>query len=102
VRPIPDHVVQVSFYWNIMRACNMPLVDKASILYANKEYSFKMPFKEYTVVPSEENLTIYYDDLTALKASKAGGPLPMRVVCSSDASPEAKKCPVCVSCFGCE
>jgi len=100
-RPLPDHTVQIAFYWNILKKAGYPVVDKVSILYVNKEFSFKFPYKEFMIDPQAVDLGIYWDDLAALKASGEGGPLPMRVVCATDSAPEAKKCPVCVTCFGC-
>lgn len=100
VRPMPDHVVQVTFYWYLLKKLGFPVVDRVSILYTNKEFSFKFPYKEYMIKPSiDRTLAPYLEDLTALTAAKEGGPLPMRTMCGSATAPAAKKCPVCVTCF---
>lgn len=98
--PLPDHKVQVALYWSIMREAGIPLVDKVSILYVNKEYSFKFPYKEFMLNPLSVDISPYIDDLDSLKASTDGGPLPPRITCGSNTAPEAKKCSVCVTCFG--
>lgn len=101
VRPQPDHVVQLTFYWHILKANGWRLVDKASILYANKEFSFKLPYKEFLIDPQEPGrLDPYMEDLKAVQDARDGGPLPARTFCSSIDSADAKKCPVCVACFG--
>lgn len=100
VRPMPDHVVQVTFYWYLLKKLGYPVVDRVSILYVNKEFSFKMPYKEYMIEPSvERTLGPYLEDLEALKVARAGGALPPRTMCGTATAPMAKKCPVCVSCF---
>lgn len=101
VRPQPDHVIQIVFYWHILKANGWPLVDKVSILYANKEFSFKLPYKEFLIDPQEPGLLDpYMEDLKAVQDARDGGPLPARTFCQSIDSAEAKKCPVCVACFG--
>lgn len=101
-RPVPDHTVQIALYWTILKRLGIPVVDRVSILYANKEFSFKFPYKEYMIDPQAVDLSPYIEDLEALKAADDGGPLPARVVCGTESAPEAKKCPVCVTCFGCD
>lgn len=100
-RPVPDHVVQVVLYWHILKACGYTVLDRCSILYINKEFSFKLPYKEFLVDPTKVDLSMYWEDLDALKAALAGGELPPRIMCGDDKAPEAKKCPVCVTCFNC-
>ena len=104
VRPLPDHIVQISFYWYLMQLNKMPLANSASILYVNKEYSFKSVYKEFIVnTPSEESLlSSYIEDLVALENFKKNGKLPLRTFCSSINSPDARKCPVCNYCFDAE
>lgn len=99
VRPLPDHMVQIAFYWRILRDAGINVVNRVSILYVNKEFSFKFPYKEFMIDPSAVDLTPYIEDLDALKAAEDGGPLPARVLCSSDRAPEAKKCHMCAACF---
>ena len=98
--PLPDHKVQIALYWSIMKKAGLPLVDRVSVLYVNKEYSFKFPYKEYMIDPLSVDLSPYIEDLEALKAHTEGGALPPRITCGSNTAPEAKKCSVCVTCFG--
>lgn len=101
VRPVPDHIIQIVFYWQILKARGWRLVDKVSILYINKEFSFKMPYKEFLIDPQEPGLLDpYMEDLEAVKIARAGGELPPRTFCANIDSPDAKKCPVSVACFG--
>lgn len=102
VRPVPDHVIQVTFYWHLLQRAGWPLVDKVSILYVNKEFSFKLPYKEFMVDPQRPGiLDPYLEDLRALRVAREGGDLPSRTFCATMDSPGAKKCPVSVTCFGC-
>lgn len=102
-RPLPDHVIQVTFYWHILHRAGWPLVDRCSILYTNKEFSFKNPYKEFLVDPrTEGTLDPYLEDLAAFRAAREGGALPPRSGCASIDSTNAKACPVAVTCFGCE
>lgn len=101
-RPLPDHVVQNTFYWWLMWKDGYSLSDIYSILYANKEYSFKSPYKEFVRVASTTLalLNPYLDDAKVLKEAKEGGKYPPRVTCASPSAPAAKKCEVCSTCFG--
>lgn len=102
-RPVPDHVVQLTFYWNILRRAGWPLVSRCSILYANKEFSFKSPYKEFMIDPQAEGvLDTYLAGLAAFRIAREGGALPPRTFCSTQDSTGAKTCPVSVSCFGCD
>lgn len=101
-RPVPDHVIQSTFYWFLMRKLGYSMVDQLSITYVKKEWSFKWPYKEFIVKPleNEKVLDPFLDDLKALvDARDPGAPLPPRVFCATQDAPEAKKCSVCVSCF---
>jgi hypothetical protein len=100
VRPLPDHKIQVALYWRLMQACNMPVTSGTSILYVNKEMSFKLPYKEFYVPAGDVKLDGYYAELDELNAASDGGPLPRRVCCVSVDSSTAKDCPVRVLCFG--
>lgn len=100
VRPIPDHMVQLAFYWNILKRAGKPVVDRVSLLYVNKEFSFKFPYKEFMFDPAAVDLGVYWEDLENLKIAEAGGELPPRIICGSPTAPDAKKCAVCVTCFG--
>lgn len=100
VRPQPDHVIQVLTYWYLMKQ-HYNVMDEVSILYANKGYVFKLPYKEFTIRPSEVvgRLTEYLDDVRQYAESLGGGGLPDRRLCISPSSAEAKKCTVCAVCF---
>lgn len=99
-RPVPDHVVQVTFYWYLKKKLGFRVMDRVSIIYVNKEFSFKSPYKEFCFKPSMDLLQPYLDDLDLLKAALDGGELPPRVMCRKMDSPDAKQCPVCATCFG--
>lgn len=100
-RPKPDHVLQVLFYWYLMKKLGYSVADQISILYVNKGYVFKSPFKEFIVYPEEviERLDEYIEEAKALKEAREGGPLPPRTVCSSISCKDAKECHVAVTCF---
>lgn len=103
VRPVPDHVIQISFYWHLLHRAGWPLVNRCSILYANKEFSFKLPYKEFLIDPQVPGrLDPYLEDLQAFRDAREGGDLPTRTFCSSIDSAGAKACPVAVTCFGCK
>lgn len=103
VRAEPDHKVQVCWYWDLLKVNKMPVLDKVSVLYVNKEFSFKLPYTEFLIDPKDESiLESYREDLNDYMIATDGGPLPPRVFCGSSTSPHAKKCPVAVTCFGCD
>jgi hypothetical protein len=102
VRPKPEHVIQVLFYWYIMKELGYRLTDRVTILYATKGYLFKgSPFKEYSFNPLEElhRLDDYIEEARELKKAREGGELPARTMCAGENSPEARKCEVCNLCF---
>lgn len=103
VRPKPEHLVQVLFYWYLMRRCGYDVVDSVSVMYITKGYVFKgLPYKEFMFVPSKElkRLDTYLDDARAILLSRETGELPPRVTCVSPSAPEARSCEVCKICFG--
>lgn len=102
VRPIPDHVIQVTFYWHLLHRAGWPLVNRCGVLYTNKEFSFKSPYKEFMVDPMQGRLEPYLKDLQAFKEGREGGDLPARTMCASIDSASTKACPVAVTCFGCD
>lgn len=102
VRPKPEHVIQVLFYWYIMRSLGYRLTDRVTILYATKGYLFKgSPFKEFSILvePELHRLTDYIEEARELKKAREGGKLPARTMCAGENSPEARKCEVCNLCF---
>lgn len=102
-RPLPDHVIQVVFYWHLMRRAGYTLTDKVSIFYVNKEYSYKNPYREFLLdaAAEESRLDPYIEELQRYNAYMRGDidELPLRLCPRIDA-PDAKNCPVRVSCFG--
>ena len=102
-RPKPDHVLQVMFYWALMKRRKYRLTSHPSVLYATKGWMFSGdPFKEFSIdaAREEKRLEPYLEDAKALQVSRAGGELPPRVTCADRMSTEAKKCEVCDACFG--
>lgn len=101
-RAMPDHVIQCLFYWHLMKRARKKITDKISILYVNKEYSFKDPYREFVIdaAAAEHRLADYIEDLKAFRSYVGGngGPLPYRG-CPTIGSPAAKDCSVRVSCF---
>jgi hypothetical protein len=100
-RPDPDHVIQVLFYWYLMRLAGYEVADHVSILYVTKGYKFKGdPYKEFVInAPAQvHKLDIYLADAKALKVAREGGELPKRA-CASSTAPEARKCEACTYCF---
>lgn len=101
VRPDPDHVIQVLFYWYLMRLAGYEVVDHVSILYVTKGYTFRGdPYKEFVIhAPSQvQKLDLYLEDARALKVAREGGALPKRA-CASSTATEARACEACTHCF---
>ncbi len=103
VRPKPEHVLQVLFYWYLMRKLGYRLTDRVSILYVTKNYKFMgSVWKEFMINPEEElhRLDIYLADAYATKASRVDrtAALPSRI-CTGEFTVEAKKCELCQICF---
>lgn len=103
-RPLPDHVIQVLFYWKFARDKNIAVHDKVSILYTQKEYQFHNPYKEFVLQPSKiiSRLDDYVDDartLAAVYADPTNAPLPARLECSSPTLQKAKDCDMSLLCF---
>lgn len=104
-RPIPLHVMQVLFYWYIMKKNGYRMTDVISIVYVSKGYMFKgKPYKEYLInaVSEVHRLEPYLEYARALVAAKNAGPLPQRVTCSGENSPAARKCECAQLCFSME
>ena len=100
-RPKPDHVLQVLFYWYLLKKLGYPVPSQVSILYVTKGFLFKTPYKEFAVFPEKviSRLDEYLEEARALKASRNGGALPMRSHCSARDCKEAKDCHVANLCF---
>lgn len=105
VRPNPDHILQATFYWWLAREKGYQLYDRSSVLYTNKGFNFRSPFKEFQIKPSDHihRLEEYLEEAKALKQARQSkeAKLPSRV-CGTVNSPQAKKCQMCTVCFGVE
>lgn len=100
LRPVPDHKVQVSYYWRLLKQAGMPLLDVTSILYVTKEWTMKNPYKEFLIEqPQETMLEPYVEDAKSFGTYKKTGELPPRLLCPTVDAPAAKKCPVVMQCF---
>lgn len=101
VRPDPEHVIQVVFYWFLMNSLGYRLTNRVSILYVTKGWMFSgSPYKEFTIDAQsmQKRLEPHLEDARALMAAKKGVGLPVRV-CASEQDPKAKKCEACTVCF---
>jgi hypothetical protein len=101
IRPVPDHVLQATFYWKLYKECGFSVYPYVSVLYVKKDWTMKLPYKEFLVdaTSNEKRLDAYFEDLREFKSATEKGELPPRVVCPTDRAPQAKQCPVCVACF---
>lgn len=101
-RAKPDHIIQILFYWWLLREARYNVFDQVSILYVCKDYRFGSPFKEYTIRPSQhiQRLNPYLIDAMAIKEAKNGGALPVRVECGDRSAPKARVCQFATTCFG--
>jgi len=100
-RPLPMHILQIIIYWWLARELGKPIHKQVSVFYVTKGHVFGVPYKEFVIDPVEHihRLDEYIEDAKALKASRNGGRLPVRI-CPTDSSPQAKKCEMCSLCFG--
>lgn len=104
-RAKPDHVIQVIFYWYLLRELGYKVSSVVSIVYATKGFVFKgSPFKEF-VLSAEASLKYiadYIEDAQSLVKYYKTGELPPRIKCSTHKCPNAKQCHVALECFSCE
>lgn len=100
VRPLPQHILQVVFYWWLAVQAKEPVYDQVSIVYVTKGQPRGTPFKEFVLKPADHlhRLDDYIEDAKALVAAKKGGPLPVRI-CDSPEATMAKTCQTCNICF---
>lgn len=104
-RPEPDHLLQLTFYWCLKYRAGVRLMDKASVFYVTKGWKFGKgkPYKEFVIEPLNEmhRLNDMLADAKARIAAAADtrAPLPPRIRCSTEDSPNAKNCPACTVCF---
>lgn len=102
LRPKPEHILQVCFYWKLLKDRGYRVPSQASILYVTKGFNYGKPYKEFVVQVEEHlhRLQPYLDEAKELKLARAGGPLPTRTKCASMDCRSAKECPSSVICFG--
>lgn len=101
-RPLPEHVIQIVFYWAFAQRLGWRLTDRVSIVYTTKGMVFKgAPYKEFTIYPQEHlhRLADYFADAAARKSALLGGALPARTACPSIDCTQAKKCEMASLCF---
>jgi hypothetical protein len=101
-RPQPNHIIQVLFYWWLMREAGKKLHDHVSVLYVCKDFRPRTPYKEFTMNAPEilDRLEPYIAEARVIKEGIHNeGDLPERSVCATEDSSEAKKCEVCSLCF---
>jgi hypothetical protein len=101
VRPLPEHVIQILFYWFLMHRKGYRMANRASVLYATKGWMFSgQPYKEFSIDAQSmlSRLEPYLEDARALKEARGGGALPLRT-CPTEQAPEARKCEACRVCF---
>jgi hypothetical protein len=102
-RPKPDHVFQASFYVDLLRVMGEPVHEELAIFYVCKDYTFRSPYREFHVGAGDMAMQIAAAkaSVAQLRACEMGGALPPKLpVCSSAATPTARKCVACASCFG--
>lgn len=100
-RAKPDHVLQVLFYWYLLKKLGYRVPSQISVLYVSKGFMFKSPYKEFLVYPEKNisRLDDYLEEARALKAARSGGEIPPRSFCTSRECREAKDCHVVNLCF---
>lgn len=102
VRPLPEHVLQVVFYWWLMIESGRRVTDRISVVYITKGYQFKGDaVKEFMIDPRAEihRLLPFLDDAMRAKMSITLDVYPLRKVCSGEFTTKAKQCEVCDMCF---
>jgi len=100
-RPKPDHVLQVLFYWYLLKKLGYPVTTQVSILYVTKGFIFKSPYKEFIVFPESNisRLDEYLEEARALRDARNNVGIPIRSVCATPDTKTAKECHVCNICF---
>lgn len=99
--PDPDHLIQAVFYYWLMVRNNLPVHDKLSILYVSKAHSWKSPYKEFTIKPSDHlrRLDDYLDEAKEYANYRKTGEIPTKVHCATNSCAKAKSCHVVTPCF---
>lgn len=105
VRPMPEHVLQVVFYWYLMILSGRKVTDRISVVYITKGYRFKGEAqKEFMIDPELEvaRLLPFLDDATRHKMSALHNVFPIRKMCSGALTSTARQCEVGEACFAME
>lgn len=101
-RPLPEHVLQVVFYWFLLIMSGRKVTDRLSLVYITKGYQFRgEAHKEFMIDPRREvqRLLPFLDDALRYKMSADHNVFPIRKQCSGEYTTDAKKCEVCTPCF---
>lgn len=105
VRPLPEHVLQVVFYWFLMIQSGRKVTDRISVVYITKGYQFKgEAHKEFMIDPEKEvhRLLPYLNDAMRYKMSQDHNVYPIRKICSGPLTSTARQCEVGQPCFALE
>lgn len=104
-RPLPNHLLQILFYYWLAKEAKMKVHNQVSVVYANKAHTRSNPFKEFTIKASDhlDRLTPYLEAAKELKVAVENdkNKLPKRV-CTTSSSTLAKTCSLCAICFSME
>jgi hypothetical protein len=99
-RPLPDHIIQVVFYWYLAKELGYHVHNRVSVIYIPKQQVRGSPYKEFVLDPLEElhRLDPYLGYAKALVDALNGGDLPTRI-CNEPSETMAKSCEMCSLCF---
>ena len=96
--PKASHVFQGTAYHRLFRG-SFELEDAIAIIYVCKDYTFKSPYKEFSV-PYQQLDNIVERAFDEVRLFRETQSLPQRLeVCSSMQTSTAKNCALCVNCF---
>ena len=102
VTPLASHRLQISFYYKIMQALDMPVSRRLTVMYVDRSNSKiwgGLPYKEIPIKPeSEAEMTKFKNRLLHVKHGIETKKLPDRI-CPTIRSERAKACPYAVECF---
>lgn len=95
------NVLQGMLYWDLVRRAGYPVIDKFSMLYINRDYSYyESPFQEVVHTVSEEEILtsigVYYQDALNIKNGIVNK---LTRVCASEKQGNKIKCPCVLHCF---
>lgn len=97
-----DHRLQVTFYYQIMRAQKKRVSNQLRVLYvdrSNRKLFAGQPIKEITTTPEDDELMKpFLDNLNLVKQGINTGRLPSKI-CKDVGCERARNCEVAVECF---